>query len=217
MKVKPGLPRKPQDVGDVRVIGTDNCQRELQTGCGTSPRERSVRSDRIWSLSFWFLVLVWFNISSVCLFLPPFGKLICIVYANVCWKYMIGFLLSLLHGVTVRRLPESQKRCGWTLKQCWDWNTMGTFEGGPTTFCIWCGFKPMRAREWWFERLTYLNAWSPVGCNVWEGLRRVTLLKELYHWRWTLRFQELKPFLVRLSLPHVVFLFSFLSFFFFIF
>lgn len=101
MKVKPGLPRKPQDVGDVRFIGTDNCQRELQTECGTSPRERSVPSDRIWSLSCWFLVLVWFSISSLCLFLPPFGKLICIFYTNVCWKvhdwlFCFRFYMALL-------------------------------------------------------------------------------------------------------------------------
>ena len=40
VKVKPGLPWRPQDVGEIKVVRT--CQGELLTGSGTSPPVRSV-------------------------------------------------------------------------------------------------------------------------------------------------------------------------------
>ena len=40
VKVKPGLPWRPQDVRDARTMGT--CQGELLSESGTSPGERSM-------------------------------------------------------------------------------------------------------------------------------------------------------------------------------
>ena len=40
------------------------------------------------------------------------------------------------------------------------------------------------------QRLMYLNTWSPVGGNIWEGLGGVVLLEEVCHWGWDLRFKK---------------------------
>ena len=52
---------------------------------------------------------------------------------------------------------------------------------------------------WWFERERpnlneeCLNAWSPDGGPVGEGLGGMALLEEVCHWREVLGFQKPKP------------------------
>jgi hypothetical protein len=44
------------------------------------------------------------------------------------------------------------------------------------------------------HRLICLNAQSPLGRTVWEGLGGVASLKEMCYWEWALRFQKSIPF-----------------------
>ena len=44
------------------------------------------------------------------------------------------------------------------------------------------------------HRLIRLNAQSPLGRTVWEGLGGVASLKEMCYWEWALRFQKSIPF-----------------------
>lgn len=46
------------------------------------------------------------------------------------------------------------------------------------------------------QRFIYLNVWFPFGGNARAGFGAMTLLEEVCHWRWALRFQ--KP----TSVPH---------------
>ena len=44
-----------------------------------------------------------------------------------------------------------------------------------------------RSSLWWLDengphKFLFVNAWSPVGGTVWEGLGGVALLKEVCHW-----------------------------------
>jgi hypothetical protein len=58
---------------------------------------------------------------------------------------------------------------------------MRHLSGSSTLFLeTWCGGLKRR----------YLSTWSTVDRTVWEGLGGVALLEELYHWRWSLRFQK---------------------------
>ena len=50
-------------------------------------------------------------------------------------------------------------------------------------------------------RFKYLNVWCPVGGTVWKGLGGMTLLEEVCHSGWGLKFQKPMPGPVSVSLP----------------
>lgn len=62
------------------------------------------------------------------------------------------------------------------------------------------GWDPCGLNENGLHRFIYLHTWSPISGTVWEGID-VSLLEEICHCGWVLRFQYSKswPFLLELT------------------
>lgn len=130
MKEKPGW--RFQNVRDTRVMGyplrkaasrewslfkIKNCVVVEKANRSWSSEECfDIRhGDRVWSLSCWFLVLLWSSISSL-FSLSSLLEYQCVFCVIVCWKYVICFSILILQGITAKKLLsfEFQKRL-WTL------------------------------------------------------------------------------------------------------
>jgi hypothetical protein len=104
-KVKLGLPWRPQDAGDVRVLGyllknAANRERNQpkRNKCVVDRVEEyfDIRHGRcrVWSVPRWFLVLLWSSVSPLCS-LPSLLEHQCIFYVIIFWKNVICLLFIL--------------------------------------------------------------------------------------------------------------------------
>lgn len=138
-------------------------------------------------------VLLWSSIFSPSAhsFFLEWWYIFCTI---VCWGYVIYFLQRLSHRRVFGLWNIFEVESLW-----------GFLKLDYVHFVLWYGHKPMGAGSrgdglnenghLWF---ICLNNWFIVGRTVWEG-RGVTLLKEVWHWNWALRFQKTHAVLSVLS------------------
>lgn len=96
-----------------------------------------------------------------------------------------------------RNYMESKKRL-WTLKQCWDWKIMETFEEGHNAFYIMILPQAYRNQDvlFWIRMASigsYFKTWSSIGGTIWKVLGG-SIVERSASLGWALRLKRLTSF-----------------------